>query len=57
MASVGDSVYEFGFAETLMMTHEALGLVDEVIIHTFIDRKKRRVRLKRYHFGLCVRNS
>ena len=40
VASVGDSVYEFGCAETLMMTHEALGLVDEVIIHTFIDRKK-----------------
>ena len=46
VASVGDSVYEFGCPETLMMTHEALGLVDEVIMHTLIDRKKGRAQIK-----------
>ena len=50
VASVGDSVYEFGCAETLMMMHETLGLVDEVIIHTFIDRKKRRAQIKKVSF-------
>ena len=27
-------------------THEALGLVDEVIMHTLIDRKKGRAQIK-----------
>ena len=46
VASVGDKVYEFGCAETLMMMHETLGLVDEVIMHTFIDRKNGRAQIK-----------
>ena len=29
-----------------MMMHEALGLVDEVIMHTFIDRKNGRAQIK-----------
>ena len=46
VASVGDSVYEFGCAETLMIMHEVLGLVDEVIVLTFIDRKNGRTQIK-----------
>ena len=52
-ASVGDSVYECGCAETLMMMHEALGLVDEVIMHTFIDRKKGRAQTQVSFWVVC----
>ena len=57
MTSVGDSVSEFGCAETLMMTHKVLGLVDEVIIHTFIDRKKGRAQIKKVSFWVVRKKS
>ena len=32
--------------QSMNSTHEALGLVDEVIMHTLIDRKKGRAQIK-----------